>query len=754
VSERRPGVPVLTLARLGWRLLRVADRRRTTSMVLVVVGTAAAVLSALVGLSVFTVVDARQSRAEARSFRSPENFADARMWVMEQYYPWRNRVVVRVDIALSTDTALSDALPPPAPGLPRWPRPGEAFTSPAYAREAARHPELASYAPGRVVGTVGPAGLRGPDELLVYGGVGETAFPHGGLPVAAVGRGFPPTTELPPGAVARLVPLFLACVGLPLCAFLAVAARMSARTRSRRLAALRLLGVPIRGARRVNAVEVGVLSAAGALLGVLLYPVVEVGVAGSGLLGVEWFPADTALTPTRAAVTVALTVGLALVVGGHSVRDALLSPFAARRGSAGRRPSAWELLPLAAGLVVLAVLAYVRHGAHGERGAIDSSHVLLAAVAVTGVGLLLAAAPLAARCGASMASRGPSLASRLGGARAAADPGGSSRLTAGVLVLVFASGVTIGFAEVSRTVTRPQRPIVQLSVDLAGVPVQAHAPLLRVPGTAAAVVIRTPMRQRRILLALVADCASLTRYVGAPLPDCRPGTSYAAGPLPPSRTLALPLGPDGALTLVPVPTRRLPPDVAAQLRPVHVVLARPAAAALRGEQGQLLLRTPRANLDATLAALVALAPYGQPDALGLDPADDEQLGIVLAVVRFGFGLGALVVLLAFAVAAVDRAAERRTADASLLVLGVSSRTLRRAQVWEVSLVMGVALAVAVGAGVLGSLAWQFTLGTDQSADTPALLVLCAAAAAAAGVGALVAAAVSTRSIDAAALRRD
>jgi hypothetical protein len=747
VSERPPDVPVTTLARLGWRLLRVADRRRTASMVLVVLGTAAAVLSALVGLAVSTVVDARQARAEARSFRTPDDLADARMWVMEQYYPWRHRVLVRVDVALSGEP------PSTAPGLPRWPRPGEAFVSPAYAREVARHPQLAAYAPGKIVGTVGPAGLRGPEELVVYGGVRRSAFPDGGLPVAEAGRGFPPTTELPPGIVARLVAFYLVCVGLPLCAFLAVTARVSARTRSRRLAALRLLGVPVRGARRVNAVEVGVLSATGALLGVLLYPAVNVVVAGSGALGVEWFPADTALTPGRAAVTVALTMALALVVGAHSVRAAVLSPFAARRGSTGRRPSTWALLPLAAGLVVLAVLAYVRHGAYGETGAVDSAHVLLAAVAVTGVGLLLAAAPLATRCGGYVAARGPSLASRLGAARAAADPGGASRLTAGVLVLVFASGILIGVAAVTQADTRPQRPVVQLSVDLAGVPAAARAPLLGLPGTAAGVVVRTPVRQRRIVLVLVADCADLTRYVGAPLPDCRAGASYAADAAPTAGTLALPLGRDGGIVPVPVPARRLPADVAAGIRPIHVVLAHPAGA-VRGQRGQLVLRTPRANLDATLAALVALAPYGQPYAIGLDPADDEQSGVVLAVARFGFGLGALVTLLAFAVAAVDRAAERRAADASLLLLGVSSRTLRRAQAWEVSLVMGVALAVAAAAAVLGSLAWQFTLSTDRSADTPALLVLCAAAAAAAGVGALVAAAVSTRSIDTAALRRD
>ena len=352
-----------------------------------------------------------------------------------------------------------------------------------------------------------------------------------------------------------------------------------------------------------------------------------------------------------------------------------------------------------------------------------------------------------------MARSGPSLASRLGGARAAVDPGGAGSLTAGLLVLVFASGVMIGVTEATRTVTRPQGPVVQLTVDLPGVPAEARESVLRLPGTGAGVVVLSSARRRPFVLALVADCSALARYAGSPLPGCRAGASYASDATAPGQTIALPLGPGGAVTDLPAPTRLLPTDVAADVRPIRVVVVR-AAGTVSSEQGQIVLRTPRANLDATMAALVSLAPYGQPDAVGLNPADAEHHSLVDGVIRFGFGLGALVTFLAFAVAAVDRAAERRAADTALLVLGLPARTLRRSQVWEIVLTTGTALAVAATAGVLGSLAWQFTLGPDRSADTVALVLLVAGAMAAAVVAALVAAAVSTRSIDLAALRRD
>ena len=58
---------------------------------------------------------------------------------------------------------------PLPPGVARLPGPGELVVSPALARRL-RDPLLRDRIPGRVVGTIGDAGLVGPAELAYYGG--------------------------------------------------------------------------------------------------------------------------------------------------------------------------------------------------------------------------------------------------------------------------------------------------------------------------------------------------------------------------------------------------------------------------------------------------------------------------------------------------------------------------------------------------------------------------------------------------------
>jgi hypothetical protein len=140
--------------------------------------------------------------------------------------------------------------------------------------------------------------------------------------------------------------------------------------------------------------------------------------------------------------------------------------------------------------------------------------------------------------------------------------------------------------------------------------------------------------------------------------------------------------------------------------------------------------------------------------VGLDTEGAERLGLTLGVVRAALGLGALVTFLACALALVDRAVERRTADASLLVLGLSTRTLRAAQAWEAGLTTGAGLVLATVAGVVGSLAWQFTLTGNPAPDTRALAVLATGAALTAVTSVLLAAVVSPRALEPGHLRLD
>lgn len=215
-------MPRAVTLRLGWRFLRVRDRRRLTSMGLVVVGVAFATLSVLSGLAAFATVGDRSDRTAARASLIASDAVRPDAWMMDLRKPYGNAMLRRVDIALSEHP------PPPPPGLDRWPQPNEQFVSPAYLSAVEDDTRLRSYAPGEVIGTIASAGLRSPDELVVYRGVERSELPRGGVnvitrhaePVTALSLD---TVELSGGQVIGLMAVFGVLVGLPIVAFLAVA---------------------------------------------------------------------------------------------------------------------------------------------------------------------------------------------------------------------------------------------------------------------------------------------------------------------------------------------------------------------------------------------------------------------------------------------------------------------------------------------------------------------------------------------------
>ncbi|MFG2671464.1 FtsX-like permease family protein [Streptomyces sp. NPDC048445] len=123
---------------------------------------------------------------------------------------------------------------------------------------------------------------------------------------------------------------------LPLAVFLSVCARLSAEARARRLAALRLLGLSVKGTLRVNAVETVAAALLGALLGVGVYALANELLAQVGLPGLQWYPPDGRPSTTALAVCLLACPGLAWFVGRHRAREAALRPLQVRRGSQPR----------------------------------------------------------------------------------------------------------------------------------------------------------------------------------------------------------------------------------------------------------------------------------------------------------------------------------------------------------------------------------------------------------------------------------
>lgn len=769
-------VPRMLTWRLGWRFLRVKDRRQVLSMILVVIGVGFAVLSVLCSVAAFAVVDHRAERTASRAFLLSKDPGKAQAWVDVHRMPYGDRMVLRVDVALDANPPL---LPP---GVARWPAPGERVVSPAFRSAIAHNSVLDAYAPGRIVGTVGEPGLRSPDELVVYRGVDRSALPRGGQAVVAR-HGEPATAlfldsiEIPGGQIAALVAVVAVCLGLPLVAFLSIAARLSASTRARRLATLHLLGVPARSVRAINAVEILLLSLFGAGWALAAYPLVNAILAGSNIVGITWFPADTALSPITAAFVVVGVVLLAGVAARRVDYGADLTSARTRRGSRARTTSMWQLLPLITGLIALiaqVVSGFIRPA--GQPAFLHLDLVMLFAVLVTGVGVLLSINPMTRAVGRLAHQFGHSLAIRIGGARAAFDPAATARLVAGLAILVFAVGVTIGQTRDARAVSVPTGPSVDIDVNVDDLPSTASATALLDIGPAPGVAqVSTDPAIPAPIQATVADCTQISRFLGATpagfAGGCKPGTAYWAPTFSrPDRSLIkLPITDAQKATIT---SSTMPPSLAALLDTTDVLITFPAATIITTDKSpqmnvpvsgltstrysdakQIVLRTSPEAVNATLAHVYTVAPYSQPSALGLDPDSGEHIAMINGYIRLGLLGGTLMALLALTAALADRATERRRADHELLASGAPRTLVRRAHRWEVTLILITALGVASTAGILGGLAWQLAGGLDRTPDWVSIAVLLIMAAAVSGLATLGAAVAAPRRLELTALRR-
>jgi hypothetical protein len=136
----------------------------------------------------------------------------------------------------------SDAGPPP--GLARVPAPGEVWVSPALAGLLARLPadHLADRFPAAPAGTIGDAGLRGPDELVAIVGraPGDPA-----LAGATALDGYGPVGDFGTIEVYRqLTFVAAALLVFPVASLLGASARLTAARRTQRLALLRCSARP------------------------------------------------------------------------------------------------------------------------------------------------------------------------------------------------------------------------------------------------------------------------------------------------------------------------------------------------------------------------------------------------------------------------------------------------------------------------------------------------------------------------------
>ena len=334
------------MIRLGLRLALADGRRSAFSVALTAAAVAIGTAILLFAISFQPALGDRDSRQAWRQPLPPGD-AQPRLLMAGGEDRFAGQPLVRIFLAPLTADA------PTPPGLTRLPGPGEAYASPALADLLARTPadQLAPRI-GRVVGTIGPEGLRSPQELVAVIGADPSSLTGKGAEAVTSFRTTSLPPDLPPAAILILV---LAVVGAlaPVAVFVATATRMAAARREQRLAALRLIGATPAQVSRLAIVEALLYTAIGAPAGVALFFLARPAVALIPLDGSTWWP-DAMVPPIAQAL---LLLVLVQIVGAAAalfgMRRLSVSPLGVQQRVTPPAPTAWRIVPMLAGTVVL-----------------------------------------------------------------------------------------------------------------------------------------------------------------------------------------------------------------------------------------------------------------------------------------------------------------------------------------------------------------------------------------------------------------
>jgi hypothetical protein len=506
-------------------------------------------------------------------------------------------------------------------------------------------------------------------------------------------------------------------VGVPVVVLVATAGRLSASVRDRRLASLRLMGLPPSSTRVVAAVEVGVATLGGALVGAFAFLLVRALVPSIRLDVLVVRPPQTGWVTVGGVLLAVLLVSVAVAVAPTSRRSS--QALASVRAAEVRGIAWWRLAP-----VTIAVVLLVATRSADVRDAGDPSTVqivmLFAGAGLAGIGMLvLLPATVHLIAGALVHIPHPTV--RLAGRRMQAQPAGVQRVVAGLLAALFvitgARMVLVAFEESDGAYTAARTAMEggpqQIHVDVprgdhgaVEAALRAHPLVDRV---AAEQYVSTPCRGARslCLTAFVGTCAELVEAMPG-VSGCRDGEAAFVG-----NDALIGLGePDPTLTwrandshslTTPIPTATLEHHWSEDdltYASVFLPETTPGVADLvdGGRPAWLVSATGGPTAAAQLrAALRDVTPeaYVSRDWRAADTAyiDTMRRGLwLMATLVVGIGL------LSFVLGGIDRALSRRAESARLQVFGTPRHTIRNAQWIEALLPLLVGVPLAAGLG--------------------------------------------------------
>ncbi|MFF4169743.1 FtsX-like permease family protein [Streptomyces sp. NPDC001744] len=746
---------------LGIRLLWGSGRRGRIRFLLMSLGSALGVACLAATLTIPTIIAAHDARVTKRAVHSGSN---KNVVYKEFMDPYGSQPLRRVFIG---HTGAGPA--PSPPGVERLPRTGEAIVSPKLAEILDANPRATGLVPGRVIGTIAPSGLGGPDDLYAYIGVLPSEL-GGAAQLGHFGDEYTRHELIDPSTV-DILRFTLGCIVLlPLATFLSVCARLSGESRARRLAALRLVGLSTKDTLRVNAGESVAAASLGAVLGLLGYLGANEVMARIGLPGLHWYPADGHPETTTLIVCLLGCPVLAAVVSRAGAQRAALSPLTVRRTGERKPPNKYGTLLLVPGLGIIGGYCALSVMGRDPSGGPASAVLVPGAVLLTGAGLALGLAPITAWISRRLAAASGSLALTLAMRRTEVDPGSALRVATGLVLLVFGASLTQGVLVELDQVSRRTAPVQEYSVPLDELNPRRIAQMTGLSGVNAhAFHVESQRGNLEYVVprveGIVATCAQLAAFTKSVRgcvdnkvllikdpsylfdEDARAGKSFSF-PLTNGRDLdiSVPLTAITAQLYTPSraagPSLLIPPSLIPQ--GVHV-----AGAAL-----VLVSPSDPDTVRAVLDGIGAVAPTVSVDPVGIVIESLAQLAVIRSLLAVGMVLGLVIGVAAFVVSVADRAMERRGQVTALALLGARAGTLRTVQVVQVVLPLVVGLGAAIVAGWLAESSYLITGGGAVHWDWEGLPLLFACAAGVVLVAALASVPMVRRHVDPEHIRRD
>jgi hypothetical protein len=434
------------MIRLGLRLTLGSGREAALRVLVTAAAVALGVgllLASLAGVNGLHAQTDRGAWLDTSAQASRPTSTSDRLWWLSSTDQFGNEAIDRIDVAAAGPNA------PVPPGLSHLPGPGDYYASPALTTLLRSEPanELRDRYPGRQIGTIGAAALPSPNSLIIV--IGHTARQLSQAPGAVevgaiqrtpsscyacqstVGSGSVLQFILAGGAVALLLPILI---------LIATASRLSAARREQRFAAMRLVGATPRQISVVSAVEAAVAAVAGVAVGLalffvfrpLLYHVPFTGAPlAQGDLSLHWI--DIVLAVIGVPVAAVVSARLAL-------RRVQISPLGVNRRASSRPPRIVRIIPLLAGIAVLAYFDAV--GKPGSNGS-QILEVLVGFVLLI-VGLVLAGPWFTTAGSRLMVKRASRPATLIAGRRLLDNPKAAFRFISGLVIALFIASAAIG----------------------------------------------------------------------------------------------------------------------------------------------------------------------------------------------------------------------------------------------------------------------------------------------------------------------